>query len=1439
MEGKLCPDDYHKWLESRGDRVDDRCVKDLMKWLDLQTRLRRIVGRGAVSRSSPQGGNQLQRRPPGYSNPLENVPVNCRVCNEEHEIPDCPTYLNLRLNDRWQKMMELRVCFLCLGSGHRRQECNAPLCGACNGPHHLSLHRYPNGDPPPHLNSNPASNNNRGPKRCFLPVVRVKLATSSLTIPAKAVLDSCSELNIITSRCSEKLNLKGTPIPIAITGAGGSVTYSRTKLVEVEIIDDFGKRTPLECIVFNQACGKSLKIDDELLKRCKKLYNIDASKLVSEGGNIDILVGQTKPALQRQLSMKELPDDLAFVTTRFGPCIVGTSPKPCHGNYETAPVSVNSLSIIPESEMQSETSLRDILQCELAGISKQPEPATESPEDAEFDRKMKAGMLLDDDGRLKVDMPWKCDPNEVLKNNYEQAVQCDVKLMKDLRKGDPVVLKLFNEVKDNMIKDGIWRKVDPNYPKRFIPLIAVVEMERETSKVRVCLDSKRRFRGASVNEALLKGSFDAVDIFRAITKARCGKYVLIGDMKKMFWQIKMSEDDQRFHGIMCEGETYVFTRVCYGDKPSPSIADYSMRMIAQAGKTELPKAASMIEKKRYVDDLQDANSIPDELIKQREEVDELLGRFGFEIKEWRSNNSDIGTVKDNLKMLGTRWFPKEDQLAASMKQQVKSTFSKGAVLSSVNGIWDPIGILAGVRMIGKLIFQSIVRMKYDWEVEVSDEELKNRWKTWCKDISRCSDIKIDRSLLPNKIKEPVNCVLVGFSDGSSVAHGCTLYLRWADKDGYVEVKFVAAKGKVNPIKGTTVPRSEMCGAFLLSRLAYSAERAFEDTELKEKIGEKVFFTDSTTALSWTKSGAIKFKPFVKNKVIEMQELHSIRSWHFVPRAKNTTADLVSKGCSKGRLQEIIDGPDFLHSPREEWKFTPMKVDQEEEDSEKVHSVLAHGIDIQPSTKDLPIDIDRYSSWNKLLRVTACVLKFGKTKDEKSNVDELESTSNLSDMDIKRAEVYWIKIAQKKLDESKIENLVPFIDEAGIVRANGRLGKSELFTYEQKHPVILPKNHKVSELIVQQVHKKVFHSGYSRVVAEVRKNYWIVGVRCMARRIGRTCVVCRRWRGKAFEQIMSELPSFRVNQGQPFEISAVDYFGPFDMKTGYRRKKKAYGAVFTCLATRAAHIELVSDLTTQSFLLALTRFISRWDQPKEMRSDNGSNFVGAANVIREMLERWREDTEDRQQLKDFCSKNGFKWTFSTPLASHHNGCVESMIKSVKLVLNKIVHRNTLNEEEYRTVFEIVTNSVNSRPLYPANDDSLDCPITCNDLLRPTGALPNDPEFLNNVPADPRTRHQRVQVVANEWWKLWMSNFVPNLQPRNKWFKKRENVAVGDIVLLIDKDRQRSNWCMGVVIEVYPGTDGSVRSVKVRTSTGVYDRPITKLCLLLSKEEQSKS
>ena len=104
---------------------------------------------------------------------------------------------------------------------------------------------------------------------------------------------------------------------------------------------------------------------------------------------------------------------------------------------------------------------------------------------------------------------------------------------------------------------------------------------------------------------------------------------------------------------------------------------------------------------------------------------------------------------------------------------------------------------------------------------------------------------------------------------------------------------------------------------------------------------------------------------------------------------------------------------------------------------------------------------------------------------------------------------------------------------------------------------------------------------------------------------------------------------------------------------------------------ASHAELVTDLTTDRFLMALRRFMSLYGQPKRMKSDNGTNFVGAASELREMLKQWRNDNLQRNIITDFCNEHAIEWTFSTPAAPHHNGSVEAMVKSVKTALNKIV------------------------------------------------------------------------------------------------------------------------------------------------------------------------
>ena len=160
---------------------------------------------------------------------------------------------------------------------------------------------------------------------------------------------------------------------------------------------------------------------------------------------------------------------------------------------------------------------------------------------------------------------------------------------------------------------------------------------------------------------------------------------------------------------------------------------------------------------------------------------------------------------------------------------------------------------------------------------------------------------------------------------------------------------------------------------------------------------------------------------------------------------------------------------------------------------------------------------------------------------------------------------------------------------------------------------------------------------------------------MAKSIGYRCVICRRWRGKPLTKIMADLPAFRIEPNSPpFKNTSIDYFGPILIKYGRRQRTKGYGVIFTCLVTRGIYLDITSNLTTENFLMTFRRFIALYGQPQFIRSDNGKNFRGAAVEIKNMLRKWMSDSKDRTELEQFASKYSLKWTFSTPLASQHNG-----------------------------------------------------------------------------------------------------------------------------------------------------------------------------------------
>ncbi|XP_045167568.2 uncharacterized protein LOC123530855 [Mercenaria mercenaria] len=370
---------------------------------------------------------------------------------------------------------------------------------------------------------------------------------------------------------------------------------------------------------------------------------------------------------------------------------------------------------------------------------------------------------------------------------------------------------------------------------------------------------------------------------------------------------------------------------------------------------------------------------------------------------------------------------------------------------------------------------------------------------------------------------------------------------------------------------------------------------------------------------------------------------------------------------------------------------------------------------------------------------------------------------------------------------------------------------------------------------------------------IRNNgLWIIGCSSAVSHVILKCVVCRRLRCSFEGQKMADLPSDRLEPSPPFTYCAVDYFGPFYVKEG-RKEMKRYGVLFTCLTCRAVHVETATSLETDSFINCLRRFIAIRGPIRQLRSDRGTNFIGAENELKSSL---AELPVDNDQIKQFLLREGcdwFEWKMNVPAASHMGGVWERQIRSVRSVLATLLHThgNSLDDDSLRTFLYEAASIVNSRPLTVANvNDPLSVtPLTPNHLLtmKTSIILPPPGNFQTNDMYCKR-RWRRVQFLLNQFWTRWRNEYLQNLQVRKKWTSVKRNLSNGDIVLVRDDNLARNNWKIGRVQEVFKDSDGLVRKVRLALGTACLDktgkrnnpivymeRPIHKLVLLKETEE----
>ena len=407
--------------------------------------------------------------------------------------------------------------------------------------------------------------------------------------------------------------------------------------------------------------------------------------------------------------------------------------------------------------------------------------------------------------------------------------------------------------------------------------------------------------------------------------------------------------------------------------------------------------------------------------------------------------------------------------------------------------------------------------------------------------------------------------------------------------------------------------------------------------------------------------------------------------------------------------------------------------------------------------------------------------------------------------------------------SKLKRLAPFIDQQGFSRVGGRLHRADL-PFHTAHPLILGK-HPFTTRMIQYEHNECMHAGIEWLHYHLRRVFWIIASKQTIRTVVSQCIKCRRYNVRAATQQMASLPLARVQLGRCFKHTGVDYAGPITVKLRYQSKvtAPAWICLFTCMVSRAVHIELVMDNTTQEFLMALRRFANCRGLPEKIYSDNAATFTGAKETLYKTLE------ENNAEIKHRCDRWGIEWNFSPPYESHFGGAWERLVKAIKIPYNKIVGRTLLTPMETLTVLKELEGRLNMRPLQPVAEEGEDA-ITPFMLMMgqdmrlwPTEGVPPGESKLENI----KQRWKARKTIIEQVWEGWKKSYLLDLQTRHKWLTKRPKLRTGDLVLVGDLISKRKDWPLARIVELYPGADGLVRKVRLICDGSYFIRGITNL------------
>ena len=1066
------------------------------------------------------------------------------------------------------------------------------------------------------------------------------------------------------------------------------------------------------------------------------------------------------------------------------------------------------------------------------------------------------------DGKYFIKVPFYDSVTKV-PENHDVALATMKKVRSKLVKRG--LADSYTAVFEQQLRDGIIEEVDHNKPSTnqrvFIPHHPVVKTDAQTTtKIRPVFNCSLKIGDRpSLNEACFRGVDLLNDLVTLLMKFRTNKHILLADIEKAFLQIylKYEEDKDKFCFLWETDDglkMYRFRTILFGLNCSPFILSHIIQI--HLSKYSTTMAATALKGSLYVDNFIFSTSDEGKLLDIYRDATQIMKEGGFNLRSWMSNFSPLVDImmSDNMvnehgavteKVLGYLYDAKQDTISLSdfNFEENQQGITKRQLLSNISKVFDPLSLALPVTIRGRILMKQVWTEGTAWDEDVSPAVLAE-WQRLKKDLLSLREFQFSRETGDTESSQPTDLHL--FCDGSKTSYGFACYLKQEGSDP----QLVFAKSKLAP-DNRSIPQMELLAVFL----ALKCLPLIIDS-INASIRHVRLWSDAQVVLEWLASGCKSKSKFTANRLeditamkLKIHHQHQVEVTHHYVSTDSNVADMLTRGLSAKEFHKKLafwcHGPDWLGDHPEQWPKSPLHCLSEEGkvmvELQQHHQQVEINTEAQTPATQTILSIKDFSSLRRLHGVTARVFHFVNVLKHRE-ADAKEQATH-----------YWLKVMQENAfteeisylqdkQENKLVNsasvpklvkeLNVFIDKSGLLRCRGRLSKLNRYSYAVHNPILLDKTHRLTTLMIEDQHRRCKHLGVGTTLTELREHgYWIPSGRQVVKRVLKDCITCQKLNALAFEYPkMTNLPRERVSLIKPFCNTAIDYTGHILVEDTNGEMRKMYIVLYTCLAIRCVHLDLVPDLSLGSFLQSFRRFCSTYGVPEFLYTDNAKQFLASQRVLIKIF------TSD--EFQEYLTEQSIKHSTIPVYASWVGGVYERQIKTVKHCLYKTVGRAKLGYFELLTQLSEIQNMVNSRPItyvYSEIDDIE--PLTPNKILKlhtnprlqlVDSSLATDPLWVST----PQDVHQQLNKTLHEqqhlqehYKNMWYREYLLGLRENSRdlfhtdWDDK---IAVGDVVLINTKNKPRVFWLMGRVLQLLHGDDGRVRQVLLKTSTGRTER-----------------